>query len=324
VTARHATWALAAQGTTAALTAQDATWEDATGRLAAQDATGAFAGQDATIAALLRTGSVHLAAAGVENPRLEARLLLAHALHCRAEDLYRDLSAVVRAADFMPSVARRSAREPLAYILGWREFWSLPFHVSPATLIPRPESETIVAAALSLCPDPEAPSRVLDLGTGTGCLLLAFLHERPRGSGVGIDRAEAAVRLARRNAAESRLEARTVFLCGDWAEPISGRFDLVLSNPPYIAAAEFAGLMPEVAEHEPRLALDGGPDGLAAYRAIIAALPGLLTPAGAAVLELGSGQFTAVAALARRSGLGSEARRDLAGEDRAMILRRSP
>lgn len=277
-----------------------------------------------TIAAALRAGADVLTAAGIDNPRLESRLLLAHALGLRSEDLIRDLTAPAPPSAFGHLIARRTAREPLAFILGWREFWSLRFHVSDATLIPRPDSETIVQVALSLCANPAAPLRLLDLGTGTGCLLLACLHERPAAFGVGIDRSERAARLARQNARDLGLADRSAFLCGDWVGAIDGRFDLVLGNPPYVATADLATLMPDVGRYEPRAALDGGDDGLTAYRAIIAALPGLLTPSGAAVLELGAGQRDAVAALAEAAGYQAEPRPDLSGIPRAMILRAAP
>ena len=250
--------------------------------------------------------------------------MLAHALGCRPEDVIRDLTAQAGPSDFASLIARRAAREPLAYILGWREFWSLPFRVSPATLIPRPESETVVEAALACFPDSHPPPRVLDLGTGTGCLLLAFLHERPKAFGIGVDRSEAATHLASRNATDLGLASRSAFLCGDWACPVSGRFDLVLSNPPYIATGALATLMPDVAVYEPHSALDGGTSGLTAYRAIIAALPRLLGPSGVAVLELGIGQFDAVAAVGAAAQFRSEPRFDLSGIARATILRPSP
>jgi release factor glutamine methyltransferase len=277
-----------------------------------------------SIAEALRDGAQILAEAGVDNPRLESRLLLANALGCSAERLIRDLTASAPASHFAMLIARRASHEPLAFILGWREFWSLRFRVSPATLIPRPDSETVVEAALVLCPDPQARIRVLDLGTGTGCLLLSVLHERPNAFGVGIDRSQAAAHLALGNARDLGLAERSAFLCGDWAGSISGRFDLVLSNPPYVSTAELGGLMPDVARHEPQTALDGGNCGLAAYRAIIAALPQLLTPSGTAVLELGAGQFDAVGRIAAAAGFRVDARLDLAGITRAIILRTSP
>lgn len=277
-----------------------------------------------TIAGALRDGAARLAAAGIDNPRLESRLLLAHALGRTSEDLIRDLTAVTGPSCFGTLIARRAAHEPLALITGWKEFWSLRFRVSPATLIPRPDSETLVEAALALCPDPAAPIRVLDLGTGTGCLLLAILHERPNAFGAGIDRSPLAARLAAANAASLDLADRAAFLCGDWAGAVSARFDLVLSNPPYIPTGDLAGLMPEVARFEPRAALDGGESGLTAYRAIAAVLPALLRPSGAAILELGIGQFDAVAALAKAAGMAVDVRKDLSGTPRAIILRPHP
>ena len=278
-----------------------------------------------TVGFLLCRGGQLLRAAALESPRLEARLLLAHVLACRAEDLLRDPRAAVApalASGFVALVQRRAAHEPLAYLTGEQEFWSLPFGVSPATLIPRADSETLVEAALEAFPERGAPLRVLDLGTGTGCLLLAVLHERPLAFGVGVDRVPAAAALAAGNAQRLGLAGRAHFLVADWAAPVAARFDLVLSNPPYIEAAAIPGLMPEVAGHEPASALDGGQDGLAAYRALCAQLPGLLAPEGLAVLELGLGQAAPVQALARAAGLvPSGLRQDLGGVPRALMLR---
>jgi release factor glutamine methyltransferase len=283
-----------------------------------------LAARNSTVAETLNAGARRLAESGIDNPRLESRLLLAHAIGSTSEDLIRDLHRAIDAPDFDRLVARRSAREPLAYILGWREFWSLKFHVSPATLIPRPESETVVEAALRLVPNRRAPVRVLDLGTGTGCLLLAFLHERDVAFGIGTDRSTEAARLARGNAANLGLADRSAFLCGNWDGALNARFDLVLSNPPYVATPDLARLMPDVAEYEPSTALDGGVDGLTAYRAILDALPRLLAPGGSAVLELGLGQYDAVATLAAEAGLRAGFTPDLAGIPRAMILRPTP
>ena len=214
-------------------------------------------------------------------------------------------------------LARRAAREPLAYVVGWQEFWSLRFAVSPATLIPRADSETLIEAALAA--RPAGVRRILDLGTGTGCLLLAALSEYPEAFGVGVDRCPGAAALAARNAAALGLADRAAILCGHWADALDARFDLVLSNPPYVARAEIATLMPEVARFEPATALDGGADGLDAYRRILADLPRLLQPGGAAILELGAGQRAAVAALAAPLGTVSW-RRDLGGIERAMLI----
>nr|WP_211187679.1 peptide chain release factor N(5)-glutamine methyltransferase [Neoroseomonas marina] len=265
-----------------------------------------------------------LRAAGIEAPRLEARRLLAHAMGCREEDLLRDPRAAVpggAAAAFGEALRRRAAHEPVAHILGRQGFWTLDLEVSGDTLIPRADSEAIVEAALAAFPRVDAIRRVLDLGTGTGALLLAVLAEAPGAWGVGVDLSPAAAGLAARNAAANGLGGRAAFLAGDWDSALAGRFDLVLSNPPYIASDEIAGLMPEVARHEPRLALDGGPDGFDAYRRIAARLPALLAPGGRAVLELGIGQRSAVEAIAAAEGLRSlGAREDLGGVERALVL----
>ncbi len=257
-----------------------------------------------------------LKAAGIEEPRREARLILAAALGTDAAGLMaRD---TVDQALYEPLVARRAAREPLAYITGHKEFWGLDFAVSPATLIPRPDTETLVEAVLE---SGLQPRLVLDLGTGTGCLLLALLHEFVSTYGVGVDINEEAAALARRNAQALGLGARAAFLAGSWADSLDQKFDLVLSNPPYIEHATLKTLMPEVQNFEPATALDGGADGLAAYRAIISALPRILAPHGLAVLELGVGQAISVSEFAASAGFRTEIRRDLAGIERAAALR---
>lgn len=278
-----------------------------------------------TVGAFLCQAGQVLRAAAIDSPRLEARLLLGHAMGATPEALLRDPGAPVppeAAARFRAALAARLDAVPVAHILGTQGFWTLDLAVSPATLIPRPDSESLVEAALEAFPDAGAKLRVLDLGTGTGCLLLAVLAERPGAFGVGVDLVPGAAALAAANAARNGLGDRAAFLAGDWAAALSGRFDLVLSNPPYIESAAIAGLMPEVARHEPRSALDGGMDGLAAYRHLAAILPGLLAPGGAAVLELGAGQRQAVEALARGAGLApSGCRMDLGGVERALVLR---
>lgn len=257
-----------------------------------------------------------LKAAGIEAPRREARLILAAALGTNAAGLMaRD---EVDEAAYEPLVARRAAREPLAYITGHREFWGLDFAVSSATLIPRPDTETLVEAVLD---SGQKPRTILDLGTGTGCLLLAILHEMPHAFGIGTDINPTAATLARNNARSLGLASRAAFLAGNWADALAQKFDLVLSNPPYIEQAGLAALMPEVQTYEPATALDGGADGLTAYRAIISALPGILAENGLAVLELGAGQATSVVALAAAAGFSSTLRPDLAGIERALLLR---
>jgi release factor glutamine methyltransferase len=223
-------------------------------------------------------------------------------------------------AAFDALVARRAAREPLAYITGTREFWSLPFQVSPAVLIPRAETETLIEAALAHVADHGQVRRVLDLGTGSGALLCAALAAFPAAAGIGIDRSVAAAMLARDNAVALGLGARARFVVGDWTAPLAGRFDLVLCNPPYVTETEVDGLAPEL-RHEPRTALAAGPDGLAAYRALLPGLVACLAPRGCAVVELGAGQARAVAALAAASGLrAASPLADLAGIPRALVL----
>jgi len=271
-----------------------------------------------TVGEALRRGRELLERAGVDSPALDARRLLEHAIGLSRETLLLGRDRPIEPESYARLLTRRAAREPLALILGWQEFWSLPFRVSPATLIPRPDSETLIEAALAARRDVR---RVLDLGTGTGCLLLAALSEFRSAWGVGTDRNPAAAALAAGNAAALGLADRAHFVCADWAAPLAGRFDLVLSNPPYIRAGEVAGLMPEVSRFEPASALDGGPDGLDAYRTLIRDLPLLLAPGALAIFELGAGQATAVTALARAAGLAAlGTRRDLGGVERALLM----
>ena len=274
-----------------------------------------------TRADALRRGALVLEGAGIERSRLEARLLLAHALGLTSEELLRDTQAPADLALYEPLLARRAAREPLALITGRQEFWSLPFAVSPATLIPRADTETLLEAALALFPERDRVNSILDLGTGTGCLLLAALTEFPAAFGVGVDRAPEAARLAVGNATALGLSGRSAFLVGDWAAPLAARFDLILSNPPYIETSTIPTLMPEVRRHEPAGALDGGRDGRDAYRRIVPVLADLLAPNGAAILEVGQGQASSVMGMAERAGLMATAWADLADIPRAVVLR---
>jgi release factor glutamine methyltransferase len=264
--------------------------------------------------------------ADVEAPEREARRLLAHAAGLDLAGLLLDpVASVADEAAYRALVARRAAREPLALIVGQRGFWTLDLLVSGETLVPRPETETLVEAVLALGLPRDSALRALDLGTGTGCLLLAVLSEFPRAFGVGVDLAPGAALLARENAARCGLAGRAAFLVGDWAEALApGGFDLVLSNPPYVSRTEMAALMPEVALYEPRRALEAGEAGLDAYARILPDLTRLLRPGGIAVLELGAGQEKAVSALAEAGGLVlAGMRSDLTGVSRALVLRGS-
>lgn len=281
-----------------------------------------------TVADLLTEARASLAAAGVETPDLDARLLVGAALGVTAlalaTDPYRqvdDAEAAVLAA----SLARRRDGEPVDRILGYREFWGLRLALGPATLAPRPDTETLVEAALTAFAGRSAPRRVLDLGVGTGALLLALLHEWPMATGLGIDLSPEAIAVARENAVANGLDQRATFQAGDWGAGVDERFDLVVSNPPYIPTDVVPGLSREVRLHDPVLALDGGPDGLTAYRAIIGQAAALLTAEGLLILELGQGQEEAVAALAVAAGLRpmGAARRDLGGVPRAFVARRA-
>jgi len=234
----------------------------------------------------------------------------------------------VSAADLerVESVARRRlAGEPVARITGTREFWGLPFIVTPDVLVPRPETETAVETALALIgSDRTVGPRILDMATGSGAILLALLSELPNARGAGTDIDRPALDVARRNAVQLGLEDRAQFIVSNYGSAINGRFDLVVSNPPYIATSQVATLERDVRDYDPRLALDGGPDGLSAYRAIVADAVRLLAPGGYLVLEIGQGQENDVARLLTNAELllAGEPRRDLAGIARVLAARR--
>jgi len=276
-----------------------------------------------TLGSLLVEAAGALSAAGFEQPRRQARRLVASALAISQTDLFghsdRPLNAA-QASCFRAMLRRMIEHEPLSRILGRREFWGLEFALSPETLDPRPETETVVEAVLKRKSDRHAPLRILDLGTGTGCLLLALLSEYPRASGFGVDIAEAAVRTAIRNAAALGFASRAHFFVGDWGAALSGKFEAIVANPPYVATAHLVLLPREVAYHDPWRALDGGRDGLAAYRKIGVAVPRLLASDGIFVCEVGRDQADAVAATltANRMAIaGTE--KDLAGMARCVI-----
>ncbi len=278
-----------------------------------------------TYGELRREAAMRLREAKVENADADARLLLCHAAGIDTAQLISREPAEAPsdvAAAYARLIKRRLAGEPVSRIAGEKEFWSLRFALGGETLVPRPETETIVEAALAGIEDRRRAVTVLDLGTGTGAILGALLSELPHARGLAIDRSEAALRVARENLRNLSLGPRVSYLCGDWASAVGGTFDLVVSNPPYIASKELALLSPEVRDHDPRLALDGGDDGLDAYRAIMNQLCECLAPGGQAVLELGQGQEAAVSALAGATGklTVTGARKDLAGIARALVI----
>jgi release factor glutamine methyltransferase len=277
---------------------------------------------DLTIRDLLHEAAERLARSGVDSARLDARILLARAMHISREQLIAALRqpTALEAAAFWTMTDRRAAREPLAYITGHKEFWSLDFKVGPGVLIPRPDTESLIEAALSLVADRDAPLAVADLGTGSGAILIAILKEFSQARGQGFERSPDALPYARANLDSHGLRARGEIVAADWNAAPEG-FDLILSNPPYIPTAEIDTLEPEVRLYEPRAALDGGPDGLAAYRTLAGVLPRLLRPGGLALLELGRGQAGAVESLFQ--GLKTHPPvSDLAGIPRVLVLER--
>ncbi len=259
-----------------------------------------------------------LADAGIDNPRAEARLLLAHVLGISRDQTLTTQPTPDQSARYADLITRRAGHEPFAYITGRKEFWSLDFEVGPGVLVPRPDTETLIEEALRVVPDRTARLRIADLGTGSGAILIAALKEFPNAHGIGFESSPEAHPWASANAARL-IGTRAQIRPDDWAAA-QGPFDLIFSNPPYIPSGEIESLMPEVAASEPHAALDGGADGLAAYRNLAELLPGLLAPGGHALLEIGLGQAQSMASLF--SGL--EMLRiapDLSGIPRCVILR---
>jgi release factor glutamine methyltransferase len=284
-------------------------------------------GESETIGAAVAAIAKQLAAAGITEARREARLLVALALGVEPSIV---LGYPERAVDSAARVrlaaltARRAAREPYARLAGRRQFWSLDLEISPDTLDPRPDSETLVEAALALLPDRAAPLRLLDFGTGSGCLLLALLSELPNAVGIGIDIVLGAAQTARRNAAALGLAERALFAVASWGETICGQADVIVANPPYIPSREIGTLAPEVTRYEPRYALDGGADGLAAYRELGVATRRLLAPRGIALFEVGAGQHAAVTAVLGDSDLELKTVKcDLSGIIRVVVVAKS-
>jgi release factor glutamine methyltransferase len=281
-----------------------------------------------TVSAARRLLAERFRAAGIQTPELDARVLIAHALGSDHTGLAAAAGRSLDATEWeaMTRLAeRRLKREPVARIVGIREFWSLRLQVDSTTLVPRPETETLVEAALAEVEslgERTRPLRIADLGTGSGAILLALLSELPNAFGVGTDTSFGALHLARRNARHLQL-GRAAFVVCDFGAALGGSFDLVVVNPPYIASDDIAALAPEVRDYDPWAALDGGPDGLDCYRAIAAMIPPSLKPAGALVVELGAGQAAAVGLLFSQAGLAPVClRTDLAGTPRALVARR--
>ena len=263
-----------------------------------------------------------LKAAGVDGPVIDARLLVEAAADASRADIIADPQRALseeQAARLEDYISRREAREPVSHILGRRGFWKIMLRVTPDVLTPRPDTETLVELVLRDLPE-NKPFSLLDLGVGSGTILLSILAERPAGKGLGVDASSEALAVARDNAASLGLARQVALLRGDWTAGLgTSSFDLVVSNPPYIRSAEIDDLQPEVRDHEPRLALDGGPDGLDAYRLLAPEMLRVLRPGGRFLVEIGHDQSADVEALFRGAGGVSIATaKDLANRDRVV------
>lgn len=289
-----------------------------------------LAGQ--TVDSARRALTARFKSGGIDSAELDARMLVGAMLGL-------DLTGVIAAANrrltsdeakrLEDFTRRRLDGEPVARILGTREFWGLPLKLSAATLVPRPDTETVVELALEMlraAPRPDHPPRIADIGTGSGAILLALLSELPDARGIGTDISEQALQTAHSNAAGLGLAGRAGFVACDYAAALSGPFDLIVSNPPYVRSGEIAGLAAEVRDHDPRAALDGGADGLDAYRALIPQAARLLAPGGVLVVEAGQGQSGEIDGLMAATGLmvPAPAKADLAGIRRAVAGRKLP
>ncbi|MCJ2060720.1 peptide chain release factor N(5)-glutamine methyltransferase [Methylobacterium sp. J-048] len=280
--------------------------------------------------AAMRRCTTLLSAGGIAEAAGDARFLMLGLLGLETRDLLLDGEKILgadEAAGLDAALTRRLSGEPVARILGAWEFWGLPFRLAPETLVPRPDTEILVEAALAAVPDRAAPLRCLDLGTGSGCILVALLSELPHAFGVGLDRAPGALRMARHNAVTNAVDSRSAFVAGDWCDPLADSFDLVVSNPPYIADGLIQHLDRDVRAHDPRAALAGGPDGLAAYRRILEGVRtnALLAPGGTLLFEIGYDQAAPVRSLAHAAGFADRGlTQDLAGHDRVLRFSLSP
>jgi release factor glutamine methyltransferase len=284
----------------------------------------------ASVAQARRAVAERFRTAGIESPELDARIVVGHALgldHAALAAAATQTISDVPAVEIERFAARRLAGEPIARIVGQKEFWSLPLTVTTAVLVPRPETETVVELTLALI-DRDGPRtralRIADLATGSGAILLALLSELENATGIATDIDPGALAVARANAQRLRLSERAAFVECDYGAALTGPFDLIVSNPPYVASRDIAMLAREVREHDPRHALDGGADGLSAYRAITPDAPRLLAPGGHLVVEIGAGQQQDVEFLFAKAGLAiAERRHDLSGVMRALAARRT-
>jgi release factor glutamine methyltransferase len=288
-----------------------------------------FSGQ--AIETVRRALAKRLLSAGIESAELDARMLVGAALDLDLTGLIAQAARRVtttEAEQIEDFAHRRIQGEPVARILGRKEFWGLPLQLSAATLVPRPDTETVVELALeTLRAQPtDRTLRIVDIGTGSGAILLALLHELPNAIGIGTDISLSALRTARGNAADLNLAPRALFAACDYAAALSGPFDLIVSNPPYIRSSDIAGLATEVRDHDPLAALDGGADGLGAYRALIPQAERLLTGGGTLIVEAGRGQSGDIEALMTAAGLFVKhpPKTDLAGIPRAISGRKMP
>jgi release factor glutamine methyltransferase len=283
---------------------------------------------ETTQRAAFKQAVARLKEAGGETPILDARLLIQHALGIEWNQLFtgpdRDLTPE-EAQKIEAVIGERLAGKPVSRIIGQRGFWKADFAINEHVLDPRPDTETVIMAVTRLLPDLGAPLSILDLGTGSGAILLALLHEYPAASGSGVDISSEAIHIARHNAERLDMTGRANFAVRDWNDglaEIRGQFDVIVSNPPYIPSGDIPGLAPEVRQHDPLQALDGGPDGLTAYRALAKLIPGLLKPGGLVVLEMGIGQIEAVKKLFTDAGFGDfSSWKDLGGIDRALSMK---
>jgi release factor glutamine methyltransferase len=285
-----------------------------------------YFGAEETLSAALTTLGALLAEAGLDDPRREARLLLAAALEMPLAQMiaHPEQKLGAQAPRLSAMTRQRMAHTPLSRLIGRRGFMDLDLIITPATLDPRPETEHLVEAVLARH-DPQAALNILDLGTGSGAILIALLRALPNARGIGIDRAEAACSCARINADRYALTPRARFICGDLASALRGSFDLVVSNPPYIPSRDLAGLAREVREHDPVLALDGGADGLDFYRALASDSPRLLKAGGVLAVEIGAGQAGDVGAIFRDAGLQNiETIKDYSGHIRVICALTHP